>query len=276
MTRAYDILKLQCDMLVERVRLIDQSKKKCPQDLLQCIATLIYATSFVNIKEFSLMQKQFRNKYGKRFEEDAVTNKTNIVNEKIILLLNSSPAESHVVENYMGQICKQFEVNWAPNIGKQLPIATRRSPDIESSPMHIPVIHGEIQQDSDLADKHGIKNMQSEEVFFITMAEAPKSQQMQDKSGDKETPPPIPEYVVETVLVDEEFSLRSQKSLGRQAIEYIGSDISNGRKEIDFLEQVPLPTAPVEPELSKMLPPAPTGKLSEKIVLDKNSEERMN
>jgi len=275
MTRAYDILKLQCDMLVERVRLIDQSKKKCPLDLLSCVATLIYAASFVNIKEFSLMQKQFRNKYGKRFEEDAVTNKTNIVNEKIVLLLNNSPAELHVVEKYMVQICKQFVVNWAPIIGKQPPTATRPSPDIESSPMLIPVIHGEIQQDSNLADKHGINNMQSEDVFFITMAEAPKSQQMQEKNGDKETPP-IPEYVVETVLVDEEFSLRSPTSLGRQAIEYAGSDVSNERTNIDCLEPIPLPTAPVEPGLFKILPQAPAGKLSEIIVLDKNAKERMN
>jgi len=109
--------------------------------------------------------------------------------------------------------------------------------------------------------------------FFITMAELPKSEQTQDERNDKETPP-IPEFVVANVLVDEEFSLISQKMLGQQTIEYIELNNSSGRKSIDCVGQIPLPTAPVEPELSEMLPPASTGKLSEN-VLDEKAEERM-
>jgi len=116
LTQAYDILKLQCDLLVEKVRLIEQSKKQqCPPELISSVATLIYATPFVNIKEFPLVQKQLRDKYGKDFIDDASTNKNNIVNEKIALLFPIRLAESRVVQNYMIYICKQFAIDWRPS-----------------------------------------------------------------------------------------------------------------------------------------------------------------
>lgn len=114
MIQAYDILKLQCDLLGERAKLIEQRRQKCPPDMLSCISTLIYAEQFVDIKELSLIRKQFYDKYGKRFEEAALENKESNVNEKITRLLSISPPEQFVVQSYMIEICKQFEIDWEP------------------------------------------------------------------------------------------------------------------------------------------------------------------
>merc|ERR1712183_331670 len=114
MIQAYDILKLQCDLLGERAKLIEQGGQKCLPDMLSCISTLIYAEQFVNIKELSLIRKQFSDKYGKRFEEAALKNKESKVNAKITSLLPISPPEQYVVQRYMIEICKQFEIDWKP------------------------------------------------------------------------------------------------------------------------------------------------------------------
>merc|ERR1711933_437268 len=79
---AYDILKLQCDLLSERAKLIEEDRKKCPPDMLSCISTLIYAEQYMDIKELSLIRKQFSDKYGKKFEEAALKNKERNVHEK--------------------------------------------------------------------------------------------------------------------------------------------------------------------------------------------------
>merc|ERR1711862_530580 len=100
--------------LSERSKLIEQEKQRCPSDMLSCISTLIYAEQHVDIKELSLIRKQFSDKFGKKFEEAALKNKEKNVNEKIMLLLSISPPEQFVVQSYMIEICKQFEIDWKP------------------------------------------------------------------------------------------------------------------------------------------------------------------
>jgi len=135
MIQVYDILKLQCVLLSERVKMIEQSKKVCPADLLSCVATLIYAEQFVDSKELSLIRKQFRDKYGKRFEELVLAKKENNVNEKIIELLSLSPRDPVVVQNYMIQICKHFEIDYTPD---DIISQSSSSP----LPLCLPVIYG--------------------------------------------------------------------------------------------------------------------------------------
>jgi hypothetical protein len=65
---AYEILQLECEVLFERIKLIDNTKG-CPKDLMSVIATLMWASQRVDIPELVLIRKQFRAKYGKGFEE---------------------------------------------------------------------------------------------------------------------------------------------------------------------------------------------------------------
>lgn len=84
---AYEILQLSCELLAERIKLIG-SAKDCPPDLVSSISTLIWAADRVDIPELTTVRKQFKAKYGKKFEEDAVNNVGGILNERVVSKLS--------------------------------------------------------------------------------------------------------------------------------------------------------------------------------------------
>ena len=67
---AYEILQLQCELLHERIKLLEYSKE-CPGDLIPVISSVMWASQRVDIPELVFIRKQFRAKYGKKFEEAA-------------------------------------------------------------------------------------------------------------------------------------------------------------------------------------------------------------
>jgi len=114
MIEAYDILQLECELLAERIKLIE-STKQCPPDLVSCISDLIYASPRVDIPELQLVRKQFRAKYGKKFEENAMNN-PRVLNERIVSKLSVHPPAAYLVQTYLEKICEQYEVDWKPTI----------------------------------------------------------------------------------------------------------------------------------------------------------------
>ena len=127
---AYEILQLECELLAERIKLIDSSKE-CPPDLVSCVSTLIWACDRVDIGELAMIRKQFRAKYGKQFEEAALTNMGGRLNERVVSKLSVQPPAAYLVQVYLERICEQFEVNWKP---KQ-----RLTAEQMSEPMAAPV-----------------------------------------------------------------------------------------------------------------------------------------
>jgi Regulator of Vps4 activity in the MVB pathway len=112
---AYEILQLSCELLAERIKLIS-SMKECPPDLVSSISTLIWACDRVDISELSLIKKQFRAKYGKTFEENALNNVGGILNERVVSKLSVQPPAAYLVQVYLERICEQFEVDWKPRV----------------------------------------------------------------------------------------------------------------------------------------------------------------
>lgn len=111
---AYDILSLNCELLSERIKLI-QFSKECPPDLISCISTLMYAAPRVDIPELIVIRKQFTSKYGKKFDEDAMANAGGILNERVVAKLSVQPPAAYLVQTYLEQICEKYEVDWSPN-----------------------------------------------------------------------------------------------------------------------------------------------------------------
>mmetsp|Transcript_9476 Transcript_9476/g.15228 ORF Transcript_9476/g.15228 Transcript_9476/m.15228 type:complete len:364 (+) Transcript_9476:112-1203(+) len=113
MIEAYDILSLNCELLSERIKLIQHSKE-CPPDLVSCISTLIYAAPRVDIPELTVIRKQFKAKYGKQFEENAMKNAGGVLNERVVTKLSVQPPAAFLVQTYLEQICEKYEVDWSP------------------------------------------------------------------------------------------------------------------------------------------------------------------
>lgn len=112
---AYEILQLQCELLHERIKLLEYSKE-CPGDLIPVVASLMWASQRVDIPELLMIRKQFRAKYGKKFEEAAMLNHGKILNDRVVSKLSVEPPAAYLVQTYLERICEQFEVDWKPSV----------------------------------------------------------------------------------------------------------------------------------------------------------------
>jgi hypothetical protein len=112
---AYDILSLNCELLAERIKLIQHSKE-CPPDLVSSISTLIYASPRVDIPELTTVRQQFRAKYGKQFDESAMNNVGGVLNERVVTKLSVQPPAAFLVQTYLEKICEMHQVDWSPTV----------------------------------------------------------------------------------------------------------------------------------------------------------------
>jgi len=114
MIEAYDILSLNCELLSERMKLL-QLTKTCPADLVSSIATVMYAAPRIDgIPELAVIRQQFINKYGKQFDRNVMSNVNGVVNERVVTKLSIQPPAAYLVQTYLEQICDKYEVDWSP------------------------------------------------------------------------------------------------------------------------------------------------------------------
>lgn len=127
---AYEILQLECELLAERIKLLS-SQKECPKDLVSCISTIIWAADRVDIPELLEIRKQFRLKYGKKFEEDAINNVGGVLNERVVAKLSVQPPSAYLVQTYLEKIAEEHNISWSPRV--------RVTADSMSEPMAAPI-----------------------------------------------------------------------------------------------------------------------------------------
>ncbi|GMH76052.1 hypothetical protein TL16_g06956 [Triparma laevis f. inornata] len=113
MVEALEILELQCELLHERMRLVETSKE-CPGDLVQTVKTLMWASARIDNPELNEVKKQLCYKYGKKFGEEALANIPNEVNERVLHKLSIQPPTAFLVQRYMIEIANQFNVEYDP------------------------------------------------------------------------------------------------------------------------------------------------------------------
>jgi len=112
---AYELLQLSCELLSERLNLITHSKE-CPADILSTVATIIWASSVVDIPELIEVRKQFRYKFGAAFDERAMLNVDGIVNDRVASKLSFQPPSAYKVQTYLEKISDEHEVGWKPKV----------------------------------------------------------------------------------------------------------------------------------------------------------------
>lgn len=111
---AYELVELLCETVVARMALI-RAERECPFDMRQSVCSLIYAANRTEVPELKEVQKQFKAKYGKEFVKAALRNVDGCVNERLINKLSIQPPNAFLVLNYMKEIARQYEVDWAPD-----------------------------------------------------------------------------------------------------------------------------------------------------------------
>lgn len=68
---AYEIIALLCELVHERMKHL-LSQEECPPDLLDTVATILYAAPRCQISEMVVVEKQFIKRFGKKFAEEVL------------------------------------------------------------------------------------------------------------------------------------------------------------------------------------------------------------
>ena len=131
---AYEILELLCELLNERIRLITLSKTP-PEDIFEAIASIIWASTIVNIPELEEVRSQLAKKYGKKFVTEILEKPAEqgnvrdclrfysflsqfllllVVNARLFRKLSVEPPSASLVLNYMVEIAKEYNIDWQP------------------------------------------------------------------------------------------------------------------------------------------------------------------
>jgi len=175
---AYEILQLSCELLAERLKLIS-SMSECPPDLVPAVSTLMWASNRVDIPELAEIRNQFKAKYGKQFEEDAMMNAGAVVNERVFAKLSVQPPSQQLVQAYLHKIAQEYDVHWEP----------AQIPDHTTAPLGYSV---SVAQGSGLGD--GLPVV----MGVPTVPTAPSSRDLPHTSQENDIayvpPPTVPEH----------------------------------------------------------------------------------
>eukprot|EP00804_Cyclotella_cryptica_P022938 CCRYP_018757-RA/>CCRYP_018757-RA protein AED:0.24 eAED:0.24 QI:282/-1/0/1/-1/0/1/0/434 len=108
---ACERLAYTCKLLNERITLISHSRD-CPPDLISSVSTLIWASGVVDVEELIEIRKQFRYKWGKDFEMDAMQNVGGVIDERVAAKLSVQPPSADLIQMYLERIAEEHQVQW--------------------------------------------------------------------------------------------------------------------------------------------------------------------
>jgi len=102
---AFDILELFCELVLARLGVI-QISKDCPPDLVEAVCTLIYSGPRTDVKELLIIREQLAAKFSKEFALNAMSNKDNCVNARVVHKLSIQTPENYLVYQYLNEIAR--------------------------------------------------------------------------------------------------------------------------------------------------------------------------
>lgn len=113
---AMEMLEMFCDMLLARFGLIEKMKELDP-GLDESIATIIWSSPRISsdILEFKTIAEILTHKYGRKYAEACKADSINNVNEKVKRRLGLEAPPKLLVEQYLIEIAKNFNVDYTPD-----------------------------------------------------------------------------------------------------------------------------------------------------------------
>ncbi|KAF9398857.1 hypothetical protein BGZ94_005868, partial [Podila epigama] len=136
-TEALEIIELYCELLLARFGLLEQLKN-CDPAIIEAVNTILYAAPRSEVKELLLVREQLAAKFGREFVNNAMENKDDSVNPRIIQKLKVQTPDPYLVNRYLEEIARTFKVAWTsdPETYHQL-IGTTESDFLD--PIHHPI-----------------------------------------------------------------------------------------------------------------------------------------
>ncbi|XP_012945750.1 IST1 homolog [Aplysia californica] len=116
LVEAMELLEMYCDLLLARFGLI-QTQKELDPGLEEAIASIIWATPRLqaDVQELKSVAEEFSHKYGKEFAQACRGNQLSNVSEKVMHKLSVQAPPKALVERYMVEIAKTYNVPFEPD-----------------------------------------------------------------------------------------------------------------------------------------------------------------
>ncbi|XP_066934921.1 IST1 homolog [Clytia hemisphaerica] len=116
LVEAMELIELYCDLLLARFGLIE-SMKYCDEGLVESVSTIIWASPRLSTDcaEIKAVADQLVFKYGKEFGQQARSNSNHTVNERLIVKLSPDPPPKILVERYLIEIARNYNVAFEPD-----------------------------------------------------------------------------------------------------------------------------------------------------------------
>nr|XP_057933030.1 IST1 homolog [Doryrhamphus excisus] len=116
LVEAMEILELYCDLLLARFGLI-QSMKELDPGLQEAVSTLIWAAHRLQteVTELKIVSDQLCAKYSKEYGKLCRSNQIGTVNERLMHKLNVEAPPKILVERYLIEIAKNYNVPYEPD-----------------------------------------------------------------------------------------------------------------------------------------------------------------
>jgi len=109
---ALEMVEIFCEMLLARFGLIEQSKT-CDESISEAACSIIYASALCDVPELPIVKELLGAKYGKEFVQNALHNKNNVVQERLIQKLKIKVPDPKLANRYLTEIAKNYNVAWA-------------------------------------------------------------------------------------------------------------------------------------------------------------------
>lgn len=116
LVEAMELIEMYCDLLLARFGLIE-TMKYCDEALVESVSTVIWAAPRLSSDclELKAVADQLVFKYGKEFGQQSRSNSNNTVNERLIHKLSPDPPPKVLVERYLIEIAKNYNVPFEPD-----------------------------------------------------------------------------------------------------------------------------------------------------------------
>jgi len=116
LVEAMEVVEMYCDLLLARFGLIQQMKT-LDDGLAEAISSIIWVTPRLqsDVEELKVVSAQLASKYGKPYAMGCIENSVGTVSEKLVHKLSVQAPPKLVVEKYMIEIAKYYNVEYEPD-----------------------------------------------------------------------------------------------------------------------------------------------------------------
>ncbi|KAG5341695.1 IST1 like protein [Termitomyces sp. T112] len=131
-TELLELLELYCELLLARFGLLDQNSREPDIGIKESVCNIIYSAPRTELKELHVLRDILMHKYGRDFSITVMDNRDGCVSERVMRKLDVATPSSELVDAYLHEIAKGYNVNWSPSGVVEADQSVVKDPDFQA------------------------------------------------------------------------------------------------------------------------------------------------